>query len=112
MDRQELQQVLINLISNAIAAIDHDGQITVQACNEHDSQIRISVTDTGRGIDAAHLPRIFDPFFTAGKTQGTGLGLSVSFGIVRRYGGDLSVSSVVGTGSRFTLILPAGVNDA
>jgi len=108
IDRQELQQVLINLISNAIQAIEQDGGITVMARNEPDGRILIDVEDTGSGIQACHLPRIFDPFFTSGKAGGTGLGLSVSYGIARRYGGDLSVSSTIGQGSVFTLELPAG----
>ena len=108
IDRQELQQVLINLISNAIQAIERNGEITVIACNESAGQIRLTIEDDGRGIQASHLPRVFDPFFTAGKPSGTGLGLSVSYGIVRRYGGDLTVSSTIGQGSRFTLELPAG----
>jgi two-component system NtrC family sensor kinase len=65
------------------------------------------VQDNGRGIAAEHLPQVFDPFFTTGKAQGTGLGLSVSYGIVRRYHGDISVSSVPGEGSRFTVTLPS-----
>lgn len=108
IDRQELQQVLINLISNAIQAIEHDGEITVIASSEPEGRIRLCIEDNGRGIQASHLPRIFDPFFTAGKASGTGLGLSVSYGIVKRYGGDLSVSSTIDQGSRFTLELPAG----
>ncbi|MFK8082423.1 MAG: cache domain-containing protein [Granulosicoccus sp.] len=106
IDRQEFQQVLINLISNAIQAIVNYGEITISARDQSDCQINLSVKDTGRGIEAAHLARVFDPFFTAGKVHGTGLGLSVSYGIVRRYGGDLSVSSTVGEGSNFTLTLP------
>ena len=107
IDRQELQQVLINLIRNAIQAIELDGEITVTACNQSKGRIRLTIEDNGRGIQASHLPRVFDPFFTAGKASGTGLGLSVSYGIVRRYGGDLTVSSTFGQGSRFTLELPA-----
>lgn len=107
IDRQEFQQVLINLISNAIQAIVNHGEITITMQNRGDSQIDLSVADTGRGIESEHLPRVFDPFFTAGKVQGTGLGLSVSYGIVRRYGGDISVSSIIGEGSKFTLTLPA-----
>ena len=107
IDRQEFQQVLINLISNAIAAIVSDGEITIETCNEGDNRISLHVADNGRGIEPAHIPRVFDPFFTAGKVQGTGLGLSVSFGIVRRYKGDISVSSSIGKGSQFSVTLPA-----
>lgn len=107
IDRQEFQQVLINLISNAIQAIVNHGEITITMRNRGRSQIDLCVSDTGRGIEDEHLARVFDPFFTVGKAQGTGLGLSVSYGIVRRYGGDISVSSSVGEGSKFTLTLPA-----
>ncbi len=107
IDRQELQQVLINLLSNAIAAVDEDGAITVEACDQGARLVNICVEDDGRGIDPEHLPLVFDPFFTAGKAQGTGLGLSVSYGIVRRYGGDILVTSINGQGSRFVVSLPA-----
>ena len=107
IDRQEFQQVLINLISNAIAAIVNNGEITIKTCNESDNKICLQVADNGRGIEPAHLPRVFDPFFTAGKAQGTGLGLSVSYGIVRRYKGDILVTSSLGKGSQFSVTLPA-----
>ena len=107
IDRQEFQQVLINLISNAIAAIVNNGEITIETCNKGNNEISLQVADNGRGIEAAHIPRVFDPFFTAGKVQGTGLGLSVSYGIVRRYKGDISVSSSLGKGSLFSVTLPA-----
>lgn len=107
IDRQEFQQVLINVINNSIQAIDNNGEITITMVDESDRKIRLCVEDSGRGIETEYLPRVFDPFFTVGKAQGTGLGLSVSYGIVRRYGGDMSVSSVVGQGSKFTLTLPA-----
>ncbi|MFK7860128.1 MAG: cache domain-containing protein [Granulosicoccus sp.] len=106
IDRQEFQQVLINLISNAIQAIVNYGEITITVRDQSECHINLSVEDTGRGIEAEYLPRVFDPFFTAGKADGTGLGLSVSYGIVRRYGGDISVSSTIGRGSKFTLTLP------
>ena len=107
INRQEFQQVLINLVSNAIASIESDGEITISVHDDGDKQIRMSVEDNGRGIEVEHLPRVFDPFFTAGKVQGTGLGLSVSYGIVRRYNGDISVSSAIGKGSKFSVTLPS-----
>jgi len=107
IDRQEMQQVLINLVSNAIAAVERDPQISIEVDDQSDGLISLRVKDNGQGIAAEHLPRVFDPFFTTGKEQGTGLGLSVSYGIVRRYRGDISVSSVPGEGSRFTVTLPS-----
>ncbi len=110
IDRQELQQVLINLLSNAIQAIGEGGQIHIDTCDLTDDSVRILVRDSGRGIDPADLPKVFDPFFTSGKACGTGLGLSVSYGIVRRFGGDIQVSSELGAGSVFDMVLP-GVAD-
>lgn len=107
IDRQELQQVLINLLSNAIDAMGKRGELVVNTSNSDNGYVRVLVKDTGCGIDAVHLARVFDPFFTQGKAQGTGLGLSVSYGIIRRFGGDISVSSLLGKGSEFTIELPA-----
>ena len=107
IDRQECQQVLINLISNAIHAIEEGGNITIVAQNQGRRSITLEVKDTGRGIEPKHLSRIFDPFFTTGKALGTGLGLSVSYSIVHRNGGDIEVSSELLKGSVFTVTLPA-----
>ncbi len=107
IDRQECQQVLINLISNAIHAIEQDGKITIVARNLGTQSITLQVVDTGRGIESIHLDRVFDPFFTVGKALGTGLGLSVSYSIVRRNGGDIAVTSELLKGSIFTVTLPA-----
>jgi two-component system NtrC family sensor kinase len=129
IDRQEFQQVVVNLITNAIEAINQkphratlDDQLSVS--DRQNSKIEIlsydassdesggidsvivSVSDNGAGIEVEHLPRVFDPFFTSGKIQGTGLGLSVSYGIVRRSGGDIEVRSRVGEGSTFEVRLP------
>ena len=110
IDRQELQQVLINLLGNAIHAIGQGGHIHIDTCDVTHDSVRILVRDSGCGIDPADLPRVFDPFFTSGKASGTGLGLSVSYGIVRRFGGDIQVRSELGSGSVFDMILP-GVAD-
>jgi len=107
IDRQELQQVFINLLSNAIAAIDIDGHIDIHSRLNDDGHAQIVFADNGCGIEKHNLPRVFDPFFTSGKVAGTGLGLSVSYGIVRRFGGDISVRSELGKGSEFTVLLPA-----
>lgn len=111
IDRQELQQVLINLFSNAIEAIGREGVVDIHDFDCDTNRVRIVVRDTGRGIEAAHVPRVFDPFFTQGKVQGTGLGLSVSYGIIRRFGGDISVISNPGLGSEFTIELPADLEE-
>jgi signal transduction histidine kinase len=110
----KLQQVMLNLILNARDAMPSGGTLTILT-SQHDGEARVIVADTGTGIPAHVLPRIFDPFFTTkneatitpqGSRQGTGLGLSVSYGIVREHGGEIEVESVVGQGTRFLLTFP------
>lgn len=111
IDHQELQQVLVNLLTNAVHAIERDGQISIETADGSADSVSIIIRDTGCGIDPEHLPRVFDPFFTSGKARGTGLGLSVSYGIIRRFGGDIRVQSTVGVGSVFEISLPAATAD-
>ena len=110
----KLQQVVLNLVMNARDAMQNGGVLTV-ATSRHEGRVRVSVADTGSGITANVLPRIFDPFFTTkadatstaeGGRRGTGLGLSVSYGIVREHGGEIEVESTVGQGTRFLLTFP------
>jgi two-component system NtrC family sensor kinase len=106
--RQGLQQVFLNLITNAAHALERGGDLTVRARRETDDRILIEFEDTGTGIPEEDLPRIFDPFFTTKEVgKGTGLGLSVSFGIIKKHGGQISVKSRIGLGTTFTIILPA-----
>lgn len=105
VDRQEFQQVLVNLLSNAIDAVDHWGHISLKTGSDS-REVWFSVSDNGKGIAPDDLQRLFDPFFTQGKEGGTGLGLSVSYGIVRRYGGHIDVQSEQSKGSRFTVRFP------
>jgi len=101
-----LHQVFLNLIVNAGQAIEASGTITIST-GASLSEIWIRFEDTGCGIAKEHLHRIFEPFFTTKPVgQGTGLGLSVSYSIVRRHGGSIEVESEVGHGSRFTIRLP------
>jgi two-component system NtrC family sensor kinase len=80
----------------------------VSAARGSDQKIIIRVRDTGSGISEEHLPYIFDPFFTTKKVgTGTGLGLSVSYGIIKKHGGVITVDSSPGKGSTFTIVLPA-----
>jgi len=106
-DRHMLEQVLMNLILNAVQAIRGEGVVTVRS--GHDGLwCTIEVEDTGCGIPPDVLPKIFDPFFTTkGQGEGTGLGLSVSLGIVERHGGEIAVKSQVGRGTTFIVRLPA-----
>ncbi len=106
LDRHMIEQVLMNLVLNAIQAIKERGTVTIRTRLSNDVCM-IEVQDTGCGIAAQHLSRIFDPFFTTkGVGEGTGLGLSVSMGIVERHGGRIMVDSEVGRGSTFTVRLP------
>ncbi|MEH6822718.1 MAG: cache domain-containing protein [Motiliproteus sp.] len=104
---QQLQQVLINLIVNSVNAIavqSCPGRLTIRTRNRGDG-VLLLVKDNGCGIDSSVLPRIFDPFFTRSK-GGTGLGLSVSYGILERLGGEIAVRSRLGGGSCFFVFLP------
>lgn len=105
-DRDRLRQVLLNLVNNAGDAIKEEGAITV-ATEAADGHVRISVKDTGEGISPENLKRIFNPFFTTkGVGKGTGLGLSISANIVESMGGGITVQSIIGKGSVFTVSLP------
>jgi two-component system NtrC family sensor kinase len=105
INRQELQQVIINLCVNAVQAMESGGVLTLGTRDWDDRGVVISVQDTGSGIDSRHLERLFDPFFSTKGNDGTGLGLSVSYGFVKRYGGNITVSSEPGRGSLFEVWL-------
>ncbi|MGD8561932.1 MAG: ATP-binding protein [Desulfarculaceae bacterium] len=104
----EMQQVLLNLLNNAVDAMGPEGGvITVGTSRGNEGQIEITVADTGIGIAEANLPRVFDPFYTTKPVgQGTGLGLSIVYGIIKKLGGDISVRSRKGEGTVFKVFLP------
>jgi len=108
MDEKKIKQVLINLLMNAIHAVERKGTIRISTgLNDPASRITVEVSDTGHGIEKENLLRIFDPFFTTKPTgEGTGLGLSVSYGIIKGHGGNITVKSEPGQGAAFTLSLP------
>ncbi|MDE3029485.1 MAG: HAMP domain-containing histidine kinase, partial [Paracoccaceae bacterium] len=112
MERTELQQVMINLIVNAVHAMPEGGTLRI-SCHDADEEdhagVAISVADTGRGIASDVVGRIFDPFFTTKRAEGTGLGLSISRMLVTRIGGSIRVDSVEGQGATFTVWLPAAM---
>ena len=113
---QELEQVLVNLITNAIHALpDVGGKIKIISRNWEDKGVAIGIEDNGCGIDEEQIGKIFNPFYsTKGQGKGTGLGLSVSYGIIRRYGGNITVTSTPGKGSDFCVWLlaePAYIED-
>ena len=105
-DAYEIRQVLLNLLTNAIHAVNSKGTITIAIENVGDSWT-ITVSDTGPGIPRENLDKIFEPFFsTKSPGQGTGLGLFVSRGIVEKLGGTIEVASKIGQGARFSIRLP------
>ena len=99
-----IQQVILNLLLNGIQAISGAGEVRVAILRDHDSAV-VQVSDTGRGISAEALPRIFKPFFTT-RSEGTGLGLSLANSIVQSHGGRIEVSSTLGKGTQFKVRLP------
>jgi two-component system NtrC family sensor kinase len=128
LDADQIKQVFLNIITNAIQATPEGGKLTVVTAYRPQAQgpdgsthslqrlaegidgadyVAVEVHDTGMGISEEDLPRIFDPFFTTKEVgQGTGLGLSISYGIVESHGGWIEVESKVGQGSTFTVMLP------
>jgi two-component system NtrC family sensor kinase len=107
-DPKSLQQVFLNLFINAIQAMKDGGILAVRAFPGEDGHwLKVEVKDTGQGIDSEDLPHVFEPFFTTKEVgRGTGLGLSVSYGIVQKHGGHIEVQSQKGRGTTFTLLLP------
>ena len=103
----KLQQVFLNLFLNARDAMPKGGSLSVTTGLEGADAV-VEVADSGVGIPAAHIGRIYDPFFTTKpEGRGTGLGLSVTYGIVQEHGGTLSCDSDARQGTRFRLVLPA-----
>jgi two-component system NtrC family sensor kinase len=111
-DRGQLQQVFLNIVNNAFAAvIDKEGKISVTTWEKDPETLGISIQDNGCGMNDETLKHIFEPFFTTKKGTGTGLGLSITYGIVKRLGGDIAVQSRPGQGTAFTIFLPRTAPD-
>jgi len=108
-DRGRLQQVLVNIVVNALDAMRDGGALTVRTgYSEKPGFCRVAISDSGCGIREDHLPHIFEPFYTTKEVgRGIGLGLAISYGIVRQHGGDIEVQSQVGAGTTFRIMLPA-----
>ncbi|MEO5815895.1 MAG: ATP-binding protein, partial [Gemmatimonadaceae bacterium] len=113
-DAEKVRQILLNLLTNAVKFTDAGGRIAVRCDADATARaVRVSVSDTGRGIPADQLDRIFEPFVqvdrhrTHESQQGVGLGLAISRDLARAMGGDLAVASELAKGSTFTLVLPA-----
>jgi len=104
-DAKQIQQVLVNLFTNSMQAMEPRGGVLIVSMQADGSAVFVEVQDHGTGIPPEVLPRIFDPFFST-KAEGTGLGLSVSYAIAQAHGGDLTVRSTPSEGTSFTLRLP------
>ena len=107
-DKARLEDAFLNLFINAAHAMNGKGTLTISARLSRDNSVRISVSDTGKGIDKEHLPHIFEPFFTTKEPgQGTGLGLSIVYGIIRKHNGFIDAESEPRKGTTFIIFLPA-----
>ena len=108
LDEKKIKQVFMNLIMNARHAVGKKGTIIISTSyNQPNNYVRITVEDTGYGIEKKNLKRIFDPFFTTKPFgEGTGLGLSVSYGIIKNHDGEILVESAPDRGTKFTVSLP------
>ena len=107
----QLNQVFMNILTNAVQAMTEKGTITVKSfVDKSTNTVKISIADTGKGMTEEVKSKIFQPFFTTKKVgEGTGLGLSISFGIIKKHDGQIEVESTVGKGTIFTITLPIGV---
>lgn len=105
-DKGLIQQVLLNILNNAFAAVDDGSEVNIAASPIGSGEVAISISDNGRGIAPADLQNIFEPFFSTKGDKGTGLGLSITYGIVHKLGGKIEVESEQGQGTTFTVILP------
>jgi two-component system NtrC family sensor kinase len=106
IDEAQIVQVLVNLVTNAVQAMKPGGILTISTRRCGDDFIEIKVKDMGKGIPPENLTHIFDPFFSTKGVEGTGLGLSVSYGIIKTHKGNIRVESTVGEGTVFTIELP------
>ena len=105
-DGEQIQQVIMNMLTNSIQSITTDGEIIIKTAAKN-NHIEINIIDNGCGIPQDNIGRVFDPFFTTKKSgEGTGLGLSICYGIIKKHNGSIDVKSKVGTGTTFTIRLP------
>jgi len=110
-DRGQLQQVFLNILTNAFYAVkDSEGIIKISTKVNYDGRITIEVSDNGVGISKDNLDHIFEPFYTTKGKYGTGLGLSITYGIIQKLGGEIKVKSQLGKGTSFSVILPKKSN--
>jgi two-component system NtrC family sensor kinase len=105
-DRGQLQQVFLNILNNAMAAVEDEGKISITTWEKDTDTVAVSVRDNGCGMSEETLRHIFEPFFTTKREHGTGLGLSITYGIVKKLGGDIEVMSREHEGTTFKIFLP------
>ena len=111
-DAGRLQQVILNIINNAFAAMDNNGHLQVKATMAAQKNIVVTISDDGCGIPESDIKRVFEPFFsTKTGTGGTGLGLSITYGLVEQLGGTIDVTSEVNRGTTFTITLPLAIEE-
>jgi len=107
----ELREVFTNIIFNAIDAMPEGGQLTVSTQSQSEGWVEVSISDTGIGMTEEVRKRVFDPFFTTKGVTSSGLGMSVSYGIIKRHGGEILIESEPGRGTKFVLHLPMGFGE-
>jgi two-component system sensor histidine kinase HydH len=107
MDADKMSQVMLNLLLNALDAMQGGGRLTVRVTTDRDGGLTIQVVDTGTGVDPKDQPHIFEPYYSTKKT-GTGLGLAIVRNIVKAHHGDILVDSQTGRGTTVEITLPAG----
>jgi len=109
-DRGQLQQVFLNILNNAVAAVEDEGRIAITTWEKDADTVAASIEDDGCGMSEETCRYIFEPFFTTKKEKGTGLGLSITYGIVQKLGGDIEVKSKENQGTKFIITLPKKQN--
>jgi len=105
-DRSQLEQVFLNILNNAFAAVDDGGRVDISTWEENPATLGVAIQDNGCGMSEETLRHMFEPFFTTKKEYGTGLGLPITYGIVKKLGGDFKVRSKEGEGTHFTIFFP------
>jgi len=106
-DRGKLQQIFLNIINNAFAAMDDGGNLDIKAIRESNGFVSVTIKDDGSGMDPEEIDHIFEPFYSTKTGQGgTGLGLSITYGLVQELGGNIVAKSKRNEGTSFTIMLP------
>jgi len=106
LDKNQIEQVFINLLLNALHAVEDHGRVSIQSTMDPDKRrIEVEIADNGCGISSENVKKIFEPFYTT-RAEGTGLGLAVSYGIIKNHEGDIRVFSKLGEGTRFVVDFP------